>query len=852
MDIATPQTQIDATLPERLAARLSAARKELFSGTRPVSGLDLMHKHAEIIDAGMARVFRAAVESLPDQADRDRVTSSLAIVATGGYGRRELAPYSDVDVSIISSVQDDPTVDHVVREAFHILMDVILDRIGLKIGYAYRVLDDYETLDFITKTALLDSRPIAGNPEIVDTFTRDLRATLKADYVVQQARSRPKPTDIESATLYAVEPNVKSGPGGLRDIHVTGWIGQSLFDCGPEEVWRELIERRVMTQAHSRGLAECREFISSVRNALHISAGRQLDSLTVERQTDVAELLGFSSEEELMDGYYTAAGKIRWICTSLTEVLVSRRLPLDRLFYLTSGMLALGDKPIGLTRPGVTLRAFRHAQECGVGFSSPLAEQVRTIVESDAPGIAEKQSYAEFRAILEGENVYSTLSHMASLGVLQAMIPEFGALLHRVPDERVHEFTIGEHSLLVLRRLEEMRTEKDTLYSGIWDSVRDPAALYFAALMHDIGKGLTGDHSEAGAVVAQDLARRVGFSESSVASINFLVANHQLMSETARRCDITSNAMIGDFTARVPDVHLLRMLFLISVADAVSVGQVSWGEMQRRFLEELYFIAEANIMGPAVQDDSERAERYRRRLQRQLTLANLPDELVHEHCDIMPPAYLLNTKPERIAKHLEGVIAVRKGKVLVRLDEEPMDRVTEITICAPDKGPGLLSQVAGVLFALDVTVHSAAVFTRKTEADSIAIDTISTDYLRDRLPYMKRKEVERELQRVLTGEISVEELLKQRRKGVQMAPVKSVQLLSRHSETHSIVEVRADDVDGLLYYITKTIAKLGWNILSARIATLGHQAIDTFGVSDRSGNRLPTAAASILRQEFGA
>jgi [protein-PII] uridylyltransferase len=729
-------------------------------------------------------------------------------------------------------------------------MDVILDRIGLKIGYAYRVLDDYETLDFVTKTALLDSRPIAGNPEIAEAFTRDLRATLKADYVIQQARSRPKPEQIEAASLYAVEPNVKSGPGGLRDIHVAAWIGQALFDCGTDDVWRELVERRVITPAHSRALAECREFIGSVRNALHISSGRTLDVLTVERQAEVAALLGLEDEFDLMHRYYSNAEKLRWICNSLIDVLSSRRLPLDRVFYLTNGMLALGDKPVALTRPGVMMRAFRHAQECSVGFSPQLEEQVRAVVESGSTDIGDKQSYSEFHSILEGDRVYATLSHMASLGTLQGVIPEFGVLLHRVPAERVHEFTIGEHSLLVLRRLEEMKQEQETLYSGIWGSVKDPAALYFAALMHDIGKDGSGDHQESGAKIAEELARRLGFPESSVGTIRFLVANHQLMSETARRCDVTSVATVADFTAKVKDIHLLRMLFLLSVADAVSVGQMSWGEMQRRFLEELYFVAESHIMGPRVQDESERAERYRRRLHRELTLANLPEEIVHEHCNVMPPAYLLNTRPVRMAKHIEGVIAVRKGKTVVRMDEDLMDRVTELTVCAPDKGPGLMKRITGVLFALDVTVHSAAVFTRKTERDSIAIDTLSIDYLRDRLPYMKRKEVERELQRVLSGEMDVEDLIEARGKEIGAVPVKSVQLLGRHSETHSIVEVRADDVDGLLYYVTRAMARLGWNILSARIATLGHQVIDTFAVSDRNGNRLPTAAASMLKQEF--
>lgn len=851
MNVADVRTHLDPSFGEQVAARLTDARAKLLVVHPRVPGLELMHRHTDLMDSVLSDVFTSALETIEPKEVREKVASSLVVVATGGYGRRELAPFSDVDVSFISAVEDDPDVDHVVREAFHLLMDVVLERVGLKIGYAYRVLDDYEALDFITETALLDSRSIAGNPAIADTFRRDLRATLDAGFVLTHSRSRPRPGDVEAASLYAVEPNVKTGPGGLRDIHAAGWVGQMLFDCGPERVWRELVERRVVSSSHSVELECCRNFLSSVRNALHISAGRQLDILTVERQPEVADFIGCSSEEELMHRYYGCAEKVRWICNALMEVLVSRRLPLDKLFYLTNGALALADKPAALYRPGVMARAFRHAQECGVGFTPQLEEQVRTVVEAGAMGLEEHQSYLEFRSILDGDNLHTTLSHMAGLGVMQRLVPEFGSLLHRVPAERVHEFTVGEHSLLVLRCLEEMRQEKDTLYSGIWSSIRDRTALYFAALMHDIGKGAAGGHAPAGAEIAEDIARRVGFAETSVSTIKFLVANHQIMADTARRCDVTSAATVKEFVSRVHDVHLLREIFLLSVADALSVGQVSWGDMQRRFLEELYFAAEAQIMGPKHDDESDRAERYRRRLKRELSLANLSEEAVHEHCEVMPPAYLLNTRPERIAAHIEAVASVRKGKPVVRLDEDLRDHVTELTVCAPDTGPGLLSQIAGVLFALDVTIHSAAVFTRSAD-EKIAIDTLSIDYLRDRLPYMKRKEVERELQRVLTGRTTISDLLRVRGKKVQPTPVKSVQLLGRHPDTHSVVEVRAEDAEGLLYQITHTIAGLGWNILSARITTLGHHAVDTFAVSNGNGSRLPSAAASTLKQALEA
>jgi [protein-PII] uridylyltransferase len=242
-------------------------------------------------------------------------------------------------------------------------------------------------------------------------------------------------------------------------------------------------------------------------------------------------------------------------------------------------------------------------------------------------------------------------------------------------------------------------------------------------------------------------------------------------------------------------------------------------------------------------------KRRRSRLTRELSLARLPEDIVREHIEVMPAQYLLNEQPEQVARHVEQVIAVRKGRPSVTFNEHPESRITDMTVCAYDRH-GLLSQITGVLYALDVTVHSARVRTRIC-SDAIAIDTLCVDFLGDRLPYFKRKEVERILREVLTAKCSAEDLIKSRGKDFSPGPeINSVHLTDMSSSMQAMLEVRAEDVPGLLYYITAAITKLGWNILSAKITTVGRTAIDAFTVKSGDVQPLPKTAANKLKKEL--
>ena len=323
--------------------------------------------------------------------------------------------------------------------------------------------------------------------------------------------------------------------------------------------------------------------------------------------------------------------------------------------------------------------------------------------------------------------------------------------------------------------------------------------------------------------------------EDDVAKVDFLVRNHLKMSETARLRDLHQNKTIATFAETVGDPQLLDMLFLLTLADSRSVGTVGWNQVQTRFLEELYERARSAIRSPdAGRPD---VERQRIRVRRELKLANLPADEVDEHCASMPASYILNTSPEELAVHIGHVRTVRSGCVAVDLRDEPAGQFTELTVVAVDTA-GLLSKVAGVLYALSVEVHAAQIVTRRS-TDNIAIDLLYIDFEGRQLTEIKKWQLEGELTSVLSGGQTIPDLLKRMRKKEFRRPeaftVRSSENLSDH---HTVVEIRTKDTPGLLYYLTRMIAQQGLNIHSARIATWGHEARDAFYVTDGLGHKL--------------
>ena len=822
-----------------LSPTLLGQRDALASQADAMTGVGLMTAYSDLTDALVARIFDLAVLEAEADAPQSGTTAvaEIAVAAVGGYGRQEMAPFSDVDVAFLVEGEEDSEVDTVAKRAFRILMDV-LDEAKLKVGYSYRRVDEVDHLPLETQTALLDARCVAGSMTVFNTFHAALKAAIiPVAFVTGHVDGRSS----ESGTPFAVEPDVKEGPGGLRDLHAARWIAQVAFGLTNGTVWNSLRAYGVLTDAEIVEVEECREFLSRTRNALHLAAGRALDVLTTSRHSAVAAALGFASPREFISRYYSQAHLLARILSKVADASLECDLAVEPGVIARNGRLRILDKGLLARDPCAIARLFQHSQSYHLRFERDafdmIWEHARTFTLTPEAGRL-------FLDMLSRPGAGSVLRLMADAGVLQAIIPQLGELMYLIPGDAAHQFTVGEHSLRAVEELERLFGENDGQFADVFSRIQHLDVLFLAVLLHDIGKlDSEPDHAKSGALRASKLAAELGMADDAVSKVVFLVRNHLKMSETARLRDLqqkkTISNFVGTFGVGAKHLHetplLLDMLFLLTVADSRSVGSAGWSQVQIRFLFELHERAMSAIRSPDAAGPD--IERHRTRVRRELCLANLPPDEVDEHCASMPASYLLNTPPEELAAHIGYVRTVREGSRAVETRDEPGGQFTELTVVAMDRA-GLLSQVAGVLHALSVDVHAAQIFTRHSGED-IAIDLLYIDFEGRQLAETKKWQVEGELLKLLAGEVTVDDLLRRRGRHEFSRPEElSVKELANLSDHHTVLEVRTQDTPGLLHYLTRKISEQALNIHSARIATCGHEARDAFYVTNTDGSKL--------------
>lgn len=843
---------------DELAAFLTARRVEVIEKAAAVPGQARTRMLSDLIDVVVRRMLEVACDpegsspSLLSRAER-----SLTIVATGGYGRRELAPFSDVDISFIAASEDDPEIDAITRRMFRLIMDVFLAEAKLKVGYAYRLVGEAGTLHHQNQTALLDARYVAGSREVYQAFQDELRRNIQpVAFIHDKLKEREASVHRHGTSLYRVEPNIKEGEGSLRDLHLASWLAQVAWGFSRRTVWDDIRRHGLLTTAEVSRAFGVQEFFSRLRWEMHLVAGQQADSLTVQKQESTASTLGYADTEEesgaerLMRDYYAHAEVARRTAEKIIRRAGERRLQLEPGLDALGGKVVLQNPEVFENDPVACLRAFAYCQRYGLALDQPVIDAIRLATERCPAPVGDEEAARLFVMMLRSDNVAGTLTDMASCGVLQWYIEEFGTTMRLVPFDAAHEFTIGWHSLVVVQQCERLGKSGDEDMRRLFSSLRQPELLYVLALLHDCGKAIRGrDHTESGAEIASAVARRLGFDSEAADRLQFLVRNHQLMSDTARLRDLNLRKTVEDFAAVVDDVDTLTMLYVFTNADILAVGSAAWSEIQGRFLRELYYRAERAIITKTPLIDSEEdMALYRSRVRRELSITALPQEAVEEHVSLMPAIYLLNTGPEEMASHIEAIGKARAGEPSAEFRSEPGSDFTELTICAlDDPRPGLLSKIAGALWALDVNVHAAQVFTREG-ADKVALDLLYVDFESKQLPEFKKAQVEREVAAVLKGERTVESLLEE--KGKTLPPnyeSLSLEVLDHVSEQHSVIEVHAHDLPGLLYRFTRAIASLGWDIHSARVSTWGDEARDAFYVTV-GGSKLGAVAAAKLEE----
>ncbi|HEU4754068.1 MAG TPA: hypothetical protein VFU47_13240, partial [Armatimonadota bacterium] len=485
-------------------------------------GLRACRALTEATDLALQRMLHLSLPS--DPARRDETRAKIAVVATGGYGRRELCPYSDIDVTFVVAEEEDPALDATVRRMFLFLMEIFSQRVGLKVGYAYRSLADAAQLDHQTQTALLDARVVVGSHGLAERFLRRVFQHMwPAAYVRQKTAERCRSREKHGGTLYRIEPEVKEGPGGLRDLHLAEWLAAVSFPSTRGDVWRQLQRIGAVSRRDVQQVQAAREFLLTVRTRMHWETGRCADLLVRERQESLAVALGFQDDdrasrvERLMERYYAHAENLDRVGGFVVERCLSERLSLTDELVCSGNELSPAYPWVKIASPGFLVELGQHYQEHGLLPGHELRRMIGEHLESCPDLSVDTEAAEDFVGLLRApaapENgapepsysastawgrggrrspgVFETLSLLAELGVLQKLLPEIGEAYRRVPFDQVHRHTIGHHCLETVRFLENLRTtteERRQELRRAWSEVDAPELLFLGGLLHDIGK----------------------------------------------------------------------------------------------------------------------------------------------------------------------------------------------------------------------------------------------------------------------------------------------------------------------------------------------------------------------------
>ena len=851
-----PARTARAASPKKLAELYLAERERIRESNqeRPRG-----QRTSQALTAAADHVIHRLIELAAPEDPALREEFHLAVAATGSYGRQELCPHSDIDVAFIAADELSSDLDEAVRRLFLGLMEVFSHHVGQRVGYGYRTLADAETLDHQTQSALLDARFLGGDRSLFEDFVEAVRRHIwPGAYVRRKISERAESIQSNEATLYQIEPDVREGIGGLRDLHLAQWLATVALPSTRGDVWRQLVRLGVISRNNARRVAECREFLLCVRNWMHFEAGRHADILVRDRQERLAVALGFEDDERasrverFMEQYYSLAVSANRIKDFVVERCLQERLGLSAQLACVGNDLYRADPDVNIASPAFLIDLFEQYQEHGLRPGPTMARLLEGGLGRCPPFSSDPQSAHHFvRLIRAPAGVHDTLSEMARVGALQKLLPPMAEAFIRVPMDMVHLHTIGYHSLEVVRALDNLRLStkpQDDVMRQIWNGIDAPEELFLAALLHDVGKlERQSDHATTGASVAREVCQGLGMDKSSTERVATLVEHHMLMSETAQYRDLGLSDTMQQFVSVVDTPQLLRMLALLTVADMAATGILT--DLKQGFVQELYERADALLESPAASTDSERAQRYGRRLARRLSGGRLTAEQIERYVSGMPVAYVLNTPPDLVALHIQMMEALQAGDPSVEIRPDERVGLTAVHLCTwEDPEPGLLARIAGTLYAHDVFVHGAQVATRSGERE-VVLDSLWVDYQGRGVPPYKRVELEQDLLEVLRG-ADVEKILERHHRTLTEAIVpERITFNNELSDRHTVLELTTVDQPGLLYRIARAVARLGWDIHSARIGTVGDRAKDALYLTTVDGQKL-TERNRVLRERF--
>ena len=870
---------VATTLGAYLAERRAEARARLESGGRGLVCAETLSRAQDI----MVRALHEGV-----LAREGGKIGAHAVIAVGGYGRGTLAPQSDIDLLFLAADPRDAKVKGIVETLLYVLWDL-----KQKVGHATRSVDDciaQAREDMTIRTSLLEARPLSGDVKLFEAMKRKFDAQIVAktapEFVAAKLAERDKRIQRQGESRYVVEPNVKEGKGGLRDLNTLFWISKYVYRV---EDPAELVGAGLFTAEELKLFRRCEEFLWSVRCHVHFLTGRPEERLSFDLQPPIAKALGYASRagasdtERFMKHYFLVAKDVgdltAIVCAALEERETKTTQTLDRfLAKLRRRPQAVAEAPdfrieferIHVVAPDVfekdpvnLIRLYWLADRSGLPVHPETTRLVtQSLKRIDARLRNDPTANKLFLEILTSRRTpEAALRRMNEAGVLGRFIPDFGRVVGMMQYSTYHHYTVDEHLLRtvgVLNQIESGRLkEEHPLLTEILPAITQRTCLYVAAFLHDIAKGRGGDHSTLGAEVARKLCPRLGLSAADTDRVAWLIEQHLVMSNIAQGRDLSDPRTAETFGAIVQTMERLRLLLALTACDIRAVGPGVWNAWKGQLLRNLFWETEVVLGGGhSAIDRKSRVAGAREALRKALPAWSDPE--FETYAARHYPAYWLKVDLARQVEHakLFCAMAAQVRSLTTEVATDSKRGVTELTVIAPDH-PRLLSVIAGACASAAANIVEAHIF---TTTDGFALDSIfiSREFPEDADELRRGRRIAATVEKALRGEVRLREIIQDRKKRVATSGAfkvePEVEIDNTLSGLYTVLQISALDRLGLLYDVTNCLSKLNLNIGSAHIVTWGEKAVDSFYVTDLTGAKLtaPARQAAVKRQMMSA
>lgn len=854
----------------RHLARMQTYVRDMFEAGQ-INGLTAARLLANLADLLILDLHRYALEhALPDAA---LAPDRMALVATGGYGRSELAPFSDIDLLFLTEATPSEQTLLVVEFMLYFLWDL-----GLKVGHATRAIDECiatSEADLTVRTTLLDARRIGGDDilfaEFLKRFSEACRAAGDGSFFSAKRAERSDRHHRFGETPYLVEPNIKEGRGGLRDIQTLYWMTKYAFGIRPSELADPANPAGpLLIATEVRHLRRSLDFLWSVRFHLHYVSGRAEERLTFDLQPVIGARMGYTRHgrqngvERFMRHYFLTARSVTRLAAVLEPALIRAALGPPALaaetdpalikagFVLAEGkLLAAPGWDFG-TRPVQMLRLLQIARDRDLELH-PLA--IRAMIRHERRAVSlrgDLDAASAFMDLLCGNGQPRTngaywLQILNETGFLGRYLPDWARIIGQMQFDTYHIYTVDQHTIEAVRVLNDLErgglAEVAPVASGLFEQIQSRRALYIAVLLHDIAKGRGGDHSGLGAEIALQIGPMLGLTAEETETASWLVLHHLLLSQTAFKRDIDDAKTILDLAEVTQSPERLRLLLVLTVSDMRAVSSKVWNGWKATLLRELFArVAEVLEGGLSTTERDVRVSRAKKAVSE--LLADWPRAEVEKFLSLGYPGYWLCFDPETQARHARLVrdAESRNAPLTVHTEPQPARAVSEVTVYTADHA-GLFSHIAGALAVAGASIVDARI---QTLTNGMALDTF---WIQDAAggPFDSPHRLARLyvlIEQALSGRLRLDveigkisrSILGSRMRAIHVPP--RVVIDNRASNTHTVIEVNGRDRPGLLHDVTAAISDQGLQITSAHVTTYGVRAVDVFYVKDIFGLKL--------------